>query len=257
MFVDYTKMNGLKNDFIVFEGAIQISSETVASLCDRKTGIGADGVLVVTKINPGQVQMEYWNADGSTAEMCGNGLRCAARFAVDNQIASPGEFVVQTPVGPLKVVCGDNSNDDIEVQVGRVEVEPAPVMLHGFSFYKARVGNPHAITIVKDTDTAPVKSIGPRVEKDSTFPHKTNVEFVEIVDSGQLKLRVWERGVGETLACGTGMVASAVVSSVIKKTQLPIEIEVEGGTAKVWVDDDGFARLLGPVETTETGKVKI
>lgn len=250
-------MNGLQNDFIVFRGPVDMPGETVARLCDRETGIGADGVLVVTRDNTDPVRMDYWNADGSRAEMCGNGLRCVARFAVDHALVEAGEFIVQTPVGPLEVNCSSNPQDDVEVQVGKVKYQRDPVTLAGLLFYVANVGNPHAITFVQNTEETAVTTIGPTIENDGHFPNKTNVEFVEMIDKEHIRLRVWERGVGETQACGTGMVASAVVSSQVNKTQLPVTVEVRGGVAKVWVDEEGFARLLGPVETTGTGHVEI
>lgn len=250
-------MNGLQNDFIVFRGPVVISSETVARLCDRKNGIGADGVLVISKSETARVKMDYWNADGSKAEMCGNGLRCAARFAVDTGLAEPGEFVIETPAGPLRVKCSAHPEDDVEIQVGKVKYQSDPVTLAGLAFYEANVGNPHAITFVDDTEKTDVATIGPKVEHDPHFPNKTNVEFVQILGRNHMRLRVWERGVGETMACGTGMVASAIVSSAVHQTQLPVAVEVRGGTAKIWVDKDGFARLLGPVETTRTGQVEI
>lgn len=257
MLVDYTKMNGLKNDFILFLGPVEVSDDTVIQVCDREAGLGADGVLVVTKREANQVQMDYWNSDGSKAEMCGNGLRCVARFAVDNSLAAAGPFIVHTASGPLEVVCSNDPEADIEIQVGKVEYLPSPVSLYGLPFYEANVGNPHAITFVDDIETATVTSLGPKVEHDKHFPNRTNVEFVQVLDAGHIKLRIWERGVGETLACGTGMVASAIVSRAFKKTELPVTVEVKGGTAKVWEDEKGFARLLGPVETMHTGQVEI
>lgn len=254
---NYTKMNGLKNDFIVFRGPMKLSSEKVASLCDHNNSIGADGVLIVTGDKQGRVKMEYWNAGGSKAEMCGNGLRCVARFAVDNKLVPAGRFIVNTPAGPLEVVCGNNPDEEIEVQVGEVEAETEPITLHGYSFYKANVGNPHAITFVDNSDDAPVATVGPVVETDEHFPNKTNVEFAQILDKNNIRLRVWERGVGETKACGTGIVATAVLSSKLKKTTLPVTVKVKGGDAKVWLDEKGYARLRGPVETTKTGQVQV
>jgi diaminopimelate epimerase len=257
MMATYIKMNGLKNDFLVFQGPVEISSQKVAELCNRRSGIGADGVLVVTKVDAGRIRMDYWNSDGSKAEMCGNGLRCVARYAVSKGMVAPGEFDVETPAGKLKVSCSEDLSDDIEVQVGKVRVEPSPVELHGMSFYVASVGNPHAITFVRDVASAPVHSVGPKVENDEHFPNKTNVEFVEEIDKGYLKLRVWERGVGETKACGTGMVSAAVVSSRVNQTTLPMTVEVPGGIAQIWIDDDGYVRMRAPVEIMLTGKAEI
>lgn len=250
-------MDGLKNDFIVFRGPLKLDSEQVAELCNRNSGIGADGVLVVTGDGQGQIIMEYWNADGSKAEMCGNGLRCVARFAVDNILVQAGKFTVRTPAGPLEVICGTDPSEAVDAQIGKVEADLSPTTLYDCSFYKANVGNPHAVTFVDDVDTAPVTSLGPKVETDKHFPNKTNVEFAQVIDSNRLRLRVWERGVGETSACGTGMVAAAILASNIKKTTLPTIVQVRGGDAKVWIDEKGYARLSGLVKTTSSGQVQI
>lgn len=257
MMVDYTKMDGLGNDFVVFKGPVEISGSRVASLCNRETGIGADGVLVVTKIQNGLIEMKYWNADGSKAEMCGNGLRCAARFAVKNRFVKSGKFTVQTPVGLLEVICENDDQDEVEAQIGKVVADLDSIELEGLIFYTASVSNPHAITFVDNVSDAPVAKVGAKVENNKHFPYKTNVEFVEIIDSTHLKLRVWERGVGETLACGTGMVASAILSSQEKNTTLPTTVEVIGGKAQIWVDADGYARMRGPVKITSKGQVEI
>lgn len=249
-------MNGLKNDFIVFQGPLAITSGKVAELCDRKTGIGADGVLVITKINR-TIQMKYWNADGSVAEMCGNGLRCAARFAKDNNLTELSEFVVTTPVGPLEVTCRDNENGQVEAQIGKVIIEPSTLDLEGLTFYQANVGNPHAITFVDNVKETPVTTVGPLVENNKYFPKRTNVEFVEVIDDSNIRLRVWERGVGETLACGTGIVASVVLCSQEGKTTFPTRVYVRGGSATVRIDNQGFARLKGPVETEGKGVVEL
>ncbi len=251
--LDFTKMHGLGNDFIVLKGPIEIKPEQIHQLCDRHTGVGADGLLIISSAEKG-VKMDYWNSDGSVAEMCGNGLRCVVRFAVDNQMVKPGEFIVQTAVGPLKVVWDGEDPKAIEVQVGKASAEDQPFTVCGESFYEANVGNPHAVMFVENTDSSPVTSLGPRVEHDSHFPNKTNVEFVQIVDKDKLRLRIWERGVGETLACGTGMVAAATVTNKLGKTEFPTVIEVPGGSAAVWRDDEGYSRIKGPAEVVFQGK---
>lgn len=250
----FTKMHGLGNDFIVFEGPFEVNAEQVAKWCDRHLGIGADGLLVVTPIDEKNVKMQYWNADGSVAEMCGNGLRCVTRFAVEHEMVAPGSFVVETGAGRLSVNWDGQNPDEIEVQVGKVALEDA-VSLRGLDFACANVGNPHAITFVEDVEVAPVMTLGPTVETDGYFPNKTNVEFVQVINEDTIKVRIWERGVGETMACGTGMVASAVVSSAEKSTSLPVNVEVPGGVALIWLDNEGYARMLGPAETVFVGEV--
>lgn len=257
MLNDFVKMHGLGNDFIIFQGPLKLTSTRIAELCNRHTGIGADGVLVVSKLEGDQIEMTYWNADGSKAEMCGNGLRCAVHFAVNNGLVSSVKFIVQTPMGPLEAIWDGKDGQGIEVQVGRVKASDTSVDLHGYNFYIVSVGNPHAVTFVNDVGLAPVATVGPKVELDSLFLDKTNVEFVEAVDGKHLKVRIWERGIGETLACGTGMVAAAIVSANLKKISLPVEVIVPGGTAKIWIDDQQYARMIGPAEVVFISQVEV
>lgn len=254
--LNFTKMHGLGNDFVMLKGPLEITTETIATLCDRHTGIGADGLIIVST-EKDFVKMEYWNADGSVAEMCGNGLRCVTRFAVENKLAMPGIFSIQTGAGMLEVSWSGKDEDNIEVQVGKVVTEDNPINIQGEEFYIANVGNPHAITIVPDTDSAPVTSLGPKIEIDAHFPNKTNVEFVQIVDESHAKLRIWERGVGETLACGTGMVSTAMVLKKLGKTKLPITVEVPGGKAFIQLDDEGYSRISGPAVNVFNGSINI
>ncbi len=255
MNLSLTKMHGLGNDFVVLAGPLTLSEKQITELCDRHFGVGADGLMIVSRL-PSGVKMEYWNSDGSVAEMCGNGLRCVARFAVENDIVAPGSFAIDTPVGRLEAIC-KKDKDLVEVQVGKVMFEGNTVELCDMTFHTASVGNPHAITFVDDLASAPVDSVGPKVETDSYFPNKTNVEFARVVDASMLELRIWERGVGETLACGTGMVASAVVANKLGLTSLPVTMKVPGGEAKIWVDEFGYARISGPAVKVYTGVLEL
>ncbi len=241
-------MNGLKNDFVVIKGPQSLDTDQIQQLCDRKSGIGADGLLIVTPVDDSHVQMKYYNADGSVAEMCGNGLRCVARFAVENKLVKSGDFIVNTDAGPLRVTCNESDFKQIEVQVGRLVIEAGSLNLLGFDFIQVNVGNPHVVVFVDDVSTAPVKEIGPKVEVDKHFPNKTNVEFVESISEHEIRMRVWERGVGETQACATGMVVAAGAAVKSKKASYPVRVTVPGGSAKVWLDDDSFVRMIGPAE---------
>ncbi len=236
----FVKMEGLGNDFVVFEGPLDLSAADVAAVCDRRRGVGADGVLVVTPAGEG-VRMQYWNADGSPAEMCGNGLRCVARFAVDRGMVSGPEFVVDTPAGPRQVRVGD----DVTVDLGPVRVADT-VTIDGADYHTADVGNPHAVRLVDDPDGVPVAEVGARVGRDASFPEGANVEFVAVAAPDRIRLRVWERGVGETLACGTGAVASVAVGHRLGATGPEVAVELPGGTARVRLDG-GHSWLTGPV----------
>lgn len=238
-------MQGLGNTFIVFKGPFELISEDVIEYCEKYT---VDGVLVVTAIDKDSIEMKYWNSDGSVAEMCGNGLRCVTRFTVDNNMINPGKFTVMTAAGPLKVEWDGKDPDNIEVQVGKVSVNPSPLGIYSEKFYEVNVGNPHAVTFVDDVKLVPVQTLGPKVEIDEHFPNRTNVEFVSIKDKNTVFVRTWERGVGETQACGTGMVAAANATVNIKGAQFPLTVNVLGGKAKVWLDNEGYTRMLGPAK---------
>lgn len=240
-------MQGLGNDFVVVEGPMVLTPHEIGELCDRRFGIGADGVLVVTNVDP--VRMEYWNADGSHAEMCGNGLRCVARYAYDRGWATDRNFSIQTAVGTRGVRVLE---DGVEVELGRTTVT-GHATIKGDRYHLIDVGNPHAVVEVDDPETADVAGVGEALQADDFFPSGTNVEFVTISDRG-VKMRVWERGVGETLACGTGMVAAAFVATRTAKLNSPIDVEVPGGSGQVTFRD-GIAWLRGPAEYSFRGSV--
>lgn len=236
-------MEGLGNDFVMLEG-VDPSPDLVRRLCDRRRGIGADGVLVVDSA-PG---MRYWNADGSEAEMCGNGLRCVAVYSVAREWTAPGEwFDVQTAIGPRRARV---DRDEVTVEVGKVSIA-GTLSVHGRLYHEASVGNPHAVTVVDDPAAVAVEEEGPIVENDPAFPHGTNVEFVALAGPDRLRLRVWERGVGETLACGSGMVVAAAVATGVREE--PVEVVVRGGVGRVSFHG-GSGYLTGPVVTVFRGE---
>ena len=243
----FTKMQGLGNDFIVLDGPVSLSEDEIRELCDRRFGIGADGVLVVTRGDP--VRMEYWNADGSVAEMCGNGLRCVARYAYDRGWAPDRNFGVQTPIGMrgARVL-----EDAIEVEIGRPTVA-GHTSIDDRRFHLIDVGNPHAVLVVEDPGEFDVLGVGPTVENDPQFSSGTNVEFIK-VSAGVVEMRVWERGVGETLSCGTGIVAAAFVATKTDKLEGTIRVNSPGGSADVELRD-GVAWLRGPAEYSFRGSV--
>lgn len=246
--MDFVKMEGLGNDFVVLRGPLAPPAADVAAWCDRRLGIGADGLLVVTPRSPGRVRMQYWNADGSPAEMCGNGLRCVGRYAVAEGLVSGPELVVESAVGerPVRVP----AEGPVRALVGEfAEAAIAPFDLAGYHLESVSMGNPHAVAFVDDCYAVPVSAVGPIVEGDPHFPQRTNVGFATVVSSRRLDLRVWERGVGETLACGSGAAAAAALAhrrglSGPRVTVMlpggPLEVEVEGD--QVWIE--GPARMV-------------
>ncbi len=248
--ISFVKMHGLSNDFVVLDGPIDPNPAEVRAMCDRRTGIGADGLLAVSRgTGGGAIRMQYWNADGSTAEMCGNGLRCVVRYAMERDLVADGELLVETPAG-LKAarVLEDG---DIAVDLGPVEVDLTIVELHGRPWNTVDVGNPHAVTFVPDPAQAPVTTEGPLVETDPRFPAGTNVEYAAVVGE-RIDMRVWERGVGETRACGSGMVAAAAAARLSHPETDRWEVTVPGGSAGVEFDGQ-HVWLIGPAVSVFEG----
>jgi diaminopimelate epimerase len=241
-------MQGLGNDFVVIDGPIQLSTEEIVEICDRRFGIGADGVLIVSRTDT--IQMDYWNADGSPAEICGNGLRCVARYVYDKGWAIDRNFAVQTPVGARAVRVLE---EGVEVQVGSPSVT-GHTNIDGDRYHLIDVGNPHAVVMVDDPETANVAGVGAALQTDSEqFPEGTNVEFARVRDGGVV-MRVWERGIGETPACGSGMVAAAFVAIKTDRLEGRIPVEVPGGVGYVELRE-GVAWLSGPAEYSFRGSV--
>lgn len=240
----FTKMHGAGNDFVILDGTTEVapSADCVAALCDRHTGIGGDGLLRVTPTEDG-ARMEYWNADGSEAEMCGNGLRCVAWFA--HTRGWVGEScIVDTPRGPLPAeIVGDHR---VRVGVGAVAAGERGELL-GVEATQVDVGNPHAVIEVADVAAAEVDAVGRRL--DAGVPGGINTGFMAVSEGG-IALRVHERGVGETLACGSGAVAAAAVAL---GGDGVMDVHLPGGTLTVEVAD-GRAWLTGPVAEVFTGQ---
>lgn len=242
-------MHGIGNDFVVLD-AEPPSAQWVAAVCDRHRGVGADGVLTVTSIAVDVVRMQYWNADGSAAEMCGNGLRCSARYAADTGLVDLASFVVETARGPMAAELLPDGL--VRVETGPVSVAASYPML-GVTVTPANVGNPHVVTFVADVEAAPVGQLGPAMQKE--FSEGVNVEFVQSTADG-IKVRVWERGVGETLACGSGAVAAAVVYSQEAGLDGPVLVDLPGGRLTIEADDH-TSWITGPAETSFRGTLSV
>jgi diaminopimelate epimerase len=238
-------MEGLGNDFVVLDHSMDLSPPLVRQLCDRHFGVGADGVLQVIA-NDGRVVMNYWNADGGAAEMCGNGLRCVALYAYENGLVDDKMFDVDTAVGLRRVEVGE-----------QIRVEIGPVMVvgtrewRGHTFQLVSVGNPHAVSVGEDPDGLDVAEIGRGLEK--ATPGGINVGFAAVAEDS-VKLRVWERGVGETLACGSGMVAAAAVAHQSGLVGSVVQMHVRGGEAVVELDD-ATTWLSGPARVVFRGEL--
>ncbi len=249
----FVKMEGLGNDFVLLEGPLEPTTAQIEAWCDRRRGIGADGVLVATRIDSERVRMEYWNADGGRAEMCGNGLRCVARFAHDRGWTDQRSFTVQTDLGdyPVKV----RKSGRVRAMLGRAEVpDGGLVSVVGTEVHPMSMGNPHAVLFVENTNEAPVKTLGPVIEVAEQFPDRTNVEFVEIKDRTRIEVRTWERGVGETLACGTGAGAAAVMANREGLADDTLTVGLLGGDLDVEIDGD-VVWMEGPATYAFEGRL--
>lgn len=206
----FTKMHGCGNDFIVinsFKEEIKLNKEKIVSLCTLHFGVGSEGLLVVLPSKVADFRMRMFNIDGSEAEMCGNGIRCLAKFAYEEKIITKTKVTIETKAGVKHVELLFDKKEVVSVKVNMGKAEFLQNPVKEFDLQCVSVGNPHAVMVVDNVDKFPVSEIGHKIENHKNFPNKTNVEFVEIVDNDVVKMRVWERSCGETLACGTGSCA--------------------------------------------------
>ncbi len=269
-------MHGIGNDFVIIN-ALKMKPEVLKRvkkrinfLSERRFGIGADQVLLLLRSKKAHYEMKIFNADGSDVEMCGNGIRCLLKYLHEKKITSKKKITVLTKSG---IVTPRLKGKLIEVNMGEPilscrqipinwdgELINRPLTLQNIKFFITCVsmGNPHCIIFVKSAKLFPVSTYGPLLEKHHLFPQKTNVEFVEVVNKKHLRMRVWERGVGETPACGTGACAAVVAAYLNKKTTRKVKVELNGGILKVdWDKKDNHVFMTGPAEYVYDGEIKI
>ncbi len=260
MQINFAKYEGIGNDFIIvnnLDGAINLSQEQITGLCDRHFGIGSDGLMFVRPSKVAEFFMDFYNSDGSVAEICGNGIRCFAKYLHDEGLTNKTIIDIETRAGTKTVELIFDAGKAVGARVDmdkpilesqKIPVRAAtenlinqPIAIDGTSFNATCVsmGNPHCVIFVEDVDSAPVKTLGPKVETSEYFPQKTNVEFVRVLNRNEIDLRVWERGCGETLACGTGACATLVACTLNNKTGRSATIHLPGGDLKIsWEEDD-------------------
>ncbi|MEI7810473.1 MAG: diaminopimelate epimerase, partial [bacterium] len=263
MNIGFTKMHGLGNDFVVidnFNGKIKLSKEQISFICDRHFGIGADGLILVEKVDDVDCFMNYYNSDGTQAEMCGNGIRCVARFLKDYYLKSALVFKIDTRAG-LKEVKYEN-DDTFSVNMGKpvfshIDFPDHKINLQNLELDFVSVGNPHAVAFVDDISKFDLKVIGPLIENDINFPNKINFELVEKKDDDKYKALVWERGCGETLACGTGACA---IYSIIKKqedSKKDIIVELPGGELFITKNENEEIIMKGKATNVFSGMIYV
>ena len=268
MKIPFTKMHGLGNDFIVIDGRkrpLKGVPGLVKELSRRRFGIGFDQALILRGSKKADFRMDVYNSDGSRVEMCGNGIRCLARYIWKRGLSRKKRLSIETLAG---IIRPERVNDDVRVDMGKPVFEgrlipdsvddfivDLPLAVHNrvFLITCVSMGNPHCVIFVENVDAFPVKSYGPLIEKHKFFPRRTNVEFVEVVNTRRIKMRVWERGAGETLACGTGAAAAAVASNMKGSVGRNVTVKLLGGELKVeWAKDD-HVYMTGPAEEVFEG----
>ena len=281
--LNFIKMHGLGNDFIMVEDlkeklSEQSLSKLAVELCDRKFGIGADGLVLILTSTKADIRMRIFNPDGSEPEMCGNAIRCFGKLAWEEGLVTKTDITVETLAGIIKpqlTLKGDDI-EAIRVDMGEPILKREKIPMsgtgtspvigeeiiinsgQGFKFTAVSMGNPHCIIFVDDVEDIPLIQWGPELEKHNLFPRKTNVEFVQVLTPEHVKMRVWERGAGETLACGTGACATAVASILNDKTGRKVKVSLARGDLDIeWSKDNNRVYMTGPATKVFTGQVKI
>jgi len=266
MVIQFIKMQATGNDFIVLDGIrqrIYLTPAVVRRLCNRHYGIGADGVILVQKSTRPRVhfRMRIFNADGSEPEMCGNGIRCLGKFVYEHGFTRKKKIAVETLAGLKTLELLTKGNKVVQVRVGMgmpsaIMNDELRIMNKRFRITKVVLGNPHCVVFVKDVDKFPVPRYGLIIEKHRRFPHRTNVEFVEILNRRLIKQRTWERGVGETLSCGTGAVAAVAAGIFNRRLGNKVTVLLKGGRLKIEQNNQGLFHLTGPVEEVFDGRLR-
>ncbi len=276
MLMRFTKMHGLGNDFVVIDAITQnvtMTTDLARHLGDRHFGVGCDQILVVEPPSRPDVDFDYriFNTDGSEVAQCGNGARCFAKFVRDRRLTGKHHIRVRTAAGILSLDVGTDNR--ITVNMGQPVFEPSDIPFeadHRSPTYTLEVqggelqiaalsmGNPHAVLIGPETEGAPVDTLGPAIETHPRFPERVNVGFMAVRNRGEIDLRVWERGVGETLACGSGACAAVVAGRQQDLLDSTVSVNLPGGTLQVdWAGEGEPVRMTGPAITVFQGRIRL
>ena len=276
MILSFTKMHGLGNDFVVIDAinqSVSLTPEQVQWLADRHFGIGCDQLLLVEAASTAAADFRYriYNADGGEVEQCGNGARCFMQFVHDQGLTDKSQIQVETAGGPLQLIQLGDGRISVDMGVPRLEPADIPfIAANRASTYALDVldlhleivaismGNPHAVLLVDDIEAAAVARIGPAIENHPRFPERTNVGFMQIVDAGSIRLRVFERGAGETLACGSGACAAVVAGRLRERLSESVKVILNGGELVVsWAGDGQPVLMTGPATTVYQGRIEL
>ena len=276
--IKFTKMHGLGNDYVYIDCTaktgqlINNESSLARFVSDRHFGVGSDGLILICDSDVADFKMRMFNYDGSEAEMCGNGIRCVGKFVYDKGMINRDLITIETLAGikVLKLNVVNGKVETVRVDMGEPILEPGKIPVVSdeeivknlilkavdkeYKFTCVSMGNPHAITIVNNVKDFELKKYGKVLEYDSHFPKRSNIEFIELVDKTHIKMRVWERGAGETLACGTGACASAVACNLNGYTERKVIVELLGGNLEIdWSEKDNHVYMTGPATTVFEG----
>jgi diaminopimelate epimerase len=272
MKIKFTKMHGIGNDFILIDlrkDSIRALASIIKKLSHRRFAIGFDQALILRESKKADFKMDIYNADGGKVEMCGNGIRCFAKYIWDRKLSKKKVLEIETMAG---IIRPERDGKLIKVDMGEpiLKASLIPVKTSAsmgdefierpfkagnktFKVTCVSMGNPHAVIFVDDVAGFPVSEYGPIIERDKDFPQGANVEFVEVVNRGRLKMRVWERGAGETLACGTGACAALVAANLTKRTKRSVSVELTGGKLKIELGKDNRVYMTGPAVESFSG----
>lgn len=276
----FTKWQGCGNDFVMIDGfANAIAEEDYAAVskaaCDRHYGIGADGIILLLPSDKADIRMRIINADGSEAEMCGNGIRCFAALAYNLGMVKETEFTVETGAGILVPRMEETGRkSQVRVDMGEPVLEGDNIPVAGFGMNRViseditvkdktfkmtcvSMGNPHCVTFVDDAEKFPIYEYGPLFEKHEKFPRKVNAEFVEVIDRQHIRMRVWERGAAVTLACGTGSCATLTAAVLNGLADRKAEIQLDGGKLTVEWAENNHLFMTGPAEEVYSGEYEV
>lgn len=272
----FTKVHGLGNDFILvncYEEKIDINKapELAVEMCSRCFGIGADGLVLLLPPELADVQMRIFNSDGSEAEMCGNAIRCVGKYLYEHNIITKDKIRVETLAGIIipELLIDNSVVKSVRVDMGEPRLERSEIPMAGspgrvvgellavgdsnFNITAVSMGNPHCVIFVPDADRVPLCDFGPRIEKHSSFPRKTNVEFIQVLNRDEVIMKVWERGAGETMACGTGACATAVACVLNGLTGRKVTVHLKGGDLFIEWAEDNHVYMTGPAAEVFNG----
>ena len=275
--IKFTKMQGLGNDYVYIDAIHQnIENESTLAqfVSNRNFGVGSDGLILICKSDVADFKMKMFNSDGTEAEMCGNGIRCVGKFVYDKGFTSKTQITIETLAGikKLELNTKEGKVETVKVDMGMPILKPEEIPVISkenpvknlkievdekeFIFTCVSMGNPHAVTVVDNTEKFDVEKYGKVLEINKFFPKRINVEFIQLIDKNNIKMRVWERGAGETLACGTGACASVVACVLNKLTDRNVIVQLLGGKLEIeWNEKDNHIYMTGPAVTVFEGEL--